>query len=276
MEARMNTATAKPADLAGEAHWNDVYARHTANPPRRWKPSDYNSRCLERMFEDVLATRRVESMLEIGCGDSTWLGYLAKKHGISKVAGLDYAASGADMARRRLADAGVSGDIFCQDMFTADAGDVGQYDLVYSLGVVEHFSDLEGAIEAIYRFVKPGGMLLCEVPNLPSIHGLLSWLYQPKVLKKHQALTLGRLRKAFAALEIDGIRASRLGLFSMDLVAWGIEPRFPALDRHLLPLVFSLRRRSDRILNRFNSFRGVPMLAPFLYAMGEKPASKAA
>jgi hypothetical protein len=62
----------------------------------------------------------------------------------------------------------------------------------------------------------------------------------------------------------------------MDLVAWGIEPRFPALDRHLLPLVFSLRRRSDRILNRFNSFRGVPMLAPFLYAMGEKPASKAA
>jgi SAM-dependent methyltransferase len=218
----------------------------------------------------------VQSMLEIGCGDSTWLAYLAKKHSIGTVAGLDYAPSGAEMARKRLAEAGVEGTIFCEDMFTADVGDVGQYDLVYALGVVEHFADLRSAIAAIYRFVKPGGIVLCEIPNMPSIHGLLSWLYQPAVLAKHQKLTLGDLREAFESLEIDEVKGERLGLFSMDMVAWGIEPRFPEWDEHLLPVVFSLRKRSDRFLNRLNSFRGLPMLAPFLYAAGKKPVQSAA
>ncbi len=107
-------------DLAGKVHWENVYSKHGA-AHKRWKPWDYNSRCLERMFQDVLARQPVQSMLEIGCGDSTWLAYLAKKHSIATVAGLDYAPSGAEMARRRL---------FCQDMFTAVTSEVGQYDLV--------------------------------------------------------------------------------------------------------------------------------------------------
>ncbi len=269
------SSDAPPQDLAGKSHWENVYAKHAA-PIKRWKPWDYNSRCLDRMFDDVLGRQPVKSMLEIGCGDSTWLAYLAKKHSIPAVAGLDYSPSGAEMARRRLADTGVDGRIFCEDMFTADAEQVGQYDLVYALGVVEHFSDLRGAIAAIYRFVKPGGIVLCEVPNMPSIHGLLSWLYQPTVLAKHQKLTLNRLRAALQTLQIEEVKGERLGLFSMDMVAWGIEPRFPDFDKHLLPVVFSLRKRSDRFLNRLNSFRGVPILAPFLYASGRKPLHQAA
>lgn len=50
----------------------------------------------------------------------------------------------------------------------------GEFDLVYSLGVIEHFNDTEKAIREHKRVLKPGGTALIVVPNLISPYAL-SW-----------------------------------------------------------------------------------------------------
>ena len=210
------------------------------------------------------------SILEVGCGNSKWLPYLAKKRSLS-VFGLDYSEEGCELVRRLLKAEKIDGTIFCQDMFTAQPSDIGQFDFVYSLGVVEHFSDLKNALSQLMKFVKPGGVLLTEVPNMHSLHGLLVCLYQPELFAKHRLIGKKELHDAHTALGIKEVRSAFLGLFSMGIVAWGIYQRFTWLDKIVLPIVQRLSTICEIVLKKIRSFQGIYLLAPFIYAVGHKP-----
>jgi 2-polyprenyl-3-methyl-5-hydroxy-6-metoxy-1,4-benzoquinol methylase len=257
-------------DLAGQSHWDERYAR--AKPAAAdWKPADYDSLALARVLLDTGKRVRPHTILEVGCGDSRWLPYLARELGVESACGIDYSPVGAELARERLAASGVRGEVHCVDMFHAGAEQVGRYDLVYSLGVVEHFEDTAAAIRAILAFVKPGGTLITEVPNMRSFHGLLSWLYQPAVLRKHKPLTLAQLARAHHGLGLEDIRAVRSGLFSLGIPAWGIEPRFPRLERLVHPVINRCARLTDAVLRRVGVYAGMPFFAPFLFVVARKP-----
>lgn len=219
----------------------------------------------------ALGDLRPQSVLEVGCGNSHWLPYLAKKF-YAKVAGIDYSPVGCRQAEDQLCANGVKGDIHCIDMFSVDCSAIGQFDFVYSLGLVEHFNDLSAVLESLLRFVRPGGTLFTEVPNLISIHGILSKLYQPSVLAKHQLVSLQTLRESYCRLGLECIQGDYVGLFSMNVVAWGVEPRWPSLDRYVLPIARKAVRYSDRLLCKLGVYdRGAKFSAPFIYVSGKKP-----
>jgi len=76
---------------------------------------------------------------------------------------------GAEQTSRR----GVERHGFLRDLFKLTPEEVGQYDfVVIPWDSAEHLTDLVGVIGAISKFVKPGGILLTETPNLRSMHGL--------------------------------------------------------------------------------------------------------
>jgi len=259
-----------PTDLAGKAHWDTVYGSYDPSAiATSWQPESYTVQCLERMLINAINVYKPKTVMEIGAGNSKWLPYLAKKTGV-KVFGLDYSEAGCEMARQRLQQEGVEGEIFCADLFAATPAEIGQFDLVFSLGVVEHFDDLENATANILKFVAPGGQLLTEVPNLKSVHGLLSWLYQPKQLAKHQVLTKSKLLKTYRALGLENIEAKHLGLMSFDIVAWGYNQRFPRLDKIVIPVVRCINSITEHLLQKINKYRGFAPIAPFLYAIGTK------
>jgi SAM-dependent methyltransferase len=260
------------SDLASPEHWTARYEMRGQAVAPGWKPCDYLSRATERILKRGLARKQPASILEVGCGDSTWLPYLAKRTG-AQVAGIDYSEVGCRLAKARLDAEGVAGEIYFQDIFSADPAQVGQYDFVYSLGVVEHFADLESILAAISQFTRPGGIVVSEAPNLRSIHGLLSWIWQPAVLARHVLLSKRRLVQAYQNLGFKGIESGYCGVFSLGIVAWGLEPRWPALERRMLPAIRGGVRTTERILSRLGGYEaGTPALAPFLYVIGQKPA----
>ena len=259
--------------LTSEADWDLRYRGPV--PSGSWTPSDYNSRAIEHGLARILSRARPASILEVGCGNSSWLPYLAAKCGATAT-GLDFSSIGCEQARSRLLAANVRGRVFCRDIFCTSLDDIGgPFDFVYSLGFVEHFTDLGDVVKRLASFVAPGGWLFTEVPNLRSIHGLLSKLYQPAVLAKHVVLSVEDLLLAHRAAGLEQTCGGRLGLFSMNVVAWGIEPRFPALDPVLRRIAIWSVRQSDRILNRVGGFDSGPAWgAPFLYAAGCRPGTK--
>jgi SAM-dependent methyltransferase len=256
-------------DIAGKEHWDNVYQTKDRGLVE-WAPSIHGEDAIEHALVKEIERLRSRTLLEVGCGDSRWLPYLARKTGAS-VAGIDYSEEGCEMARRRLEAEKVEGRVVCADVLKVEPVTVGQFDFVFSLGLVEHFSDLEGILAALLKFVRPGGALFTEVPSLRSVHGLMMWLWQPKLLDKHEMISRRKMASAYEGLGLQDVHAQYLGLFSIGIVSWEIYPRWPRLVPLVVPHVYDFHRRLDPLLRRLGRFNGIAPLAPYVYAVGRKP-----
>jgi SAM-dependent methyltransferase len=256
-------------DLAGLNHWDGVY-QAIAPSDVAWEPADYGSIVLARALLKEIRRVNAKSVLEVGCGNSIWLPYVGRKTK-AEVAGLDYSEAGCELARRQLAAQGVSGRIFCGDLFQTDPGKVGHYDFVYSLGMVEHFTNTGEVLSKLAELLKPGGVLFTEVPNLKSIHGIMSWIWQPELLAKHKPLGKQDLIREYTELGFDGIEGNYAGAFSLDIVAWQLYPRWPGLVDKLVPKIMRIRNTVDYRLRKRGKFGGTAALAPYIYVVGRKP-----
>ena len=257
-------------DLAEKKHWDYVYANLNTNLSIGWQPDDYNSLVLEDILIKSLIDTSTKSILEIGCGNSTWLPYLAKKTK-AKITGIDYSEEGCLLLQKKLALENLDGTVLCNDIFKIPLENIICNDFVYSLGVVEHFIDLKEVVSQFSKFVEQGGRLFTEVPNLFSIHGILCWIYQPALLKKHKLVTKNQLMKAYKANGFTEIKCHYAGLFSMSIVAWGIYQRFPKLSKFIDPFIMKVNKFIDRVLRKSKIYKGIPFFAPYIYIIGEKP-----
>jgi SAM-dependent methyltransferase len=68
--------------------------------------------------------------------------------------------------------------------------DIGQFDLVYSLGLIEHFSDFADAVAAHARLVKPSGVLVLGVPNYRGLNGWVATRLRPRMMKSLEPETM--------------------------------------------------------------------------------------
>lgn len=257
-------------DLADVKHWDEIYRNSHSVSSRRY-PKGYEELTLEHVLLREISRCDAKSLLEVGCGNSFWLPYLATKTG-AIVSGVDYSEEGCKLARQHLAAGGVPGRVFCADLFQANRDEIGQHDFVFSLGVVEHFTDLNGVLSKLLEFVNPGGVLFTEVPNILSIHGALSWIWQPQLLAKHKLVSRRHLVNAYKLLGMENIRAGYFGLFSLNIVAWEVYPRWPGLVPVVAPLVRRINSYLNYLLCRTGKFRGISPLAPFLCVVGHKSA----
>lgn len=69
-------------------------------------------------------------------------------------------------------------------------------DLVISMGVLEHFTDSAEVMRAFSRYLKPGGLLLTTVPNMPGITGVLQKTFYKPVYDIHVPLSLRHIHEA--------------------------------------------------------------------------------
>jgi SAM-dependent methyltransferase len=160
---------------------------------------------LDRVFAKYLAGRSVRSILEVGCGSSRWLPYFARQLGLC-VHGIDYSPKGITNARANLESNGVDGELIEADFFSqADTGRP-RVDAVFSLGLLEHFSDPVVALATMTRFLNPGGTVVSLMPNIPG--RILNWSCR---------LNPG-LESFYCSLDVEGWRRvhERCGLEVLD------------------------------------------------------------
>lgn len=250
-------------------YWDGLY-RRLPSSARTWKPRSYDERLLARALSRAVRTTHARSILEVGCGHSRLLAWLGQMSGAA-ITGMDYAPHGCRLAERLLADAGVTGRILCADLFAPPTAELQRHDLVYSLGLVEHFSDTTATLRQLAQLVAPGGMLLTVVPNLASLHGWMVRHWQPAIARKHLTLRPNTMIAACRAIGLSDVRAHYLGTFSLDVVAWETQPQHPRLARAMMPVIRRLNGLCDRALRLSGRWRGTPSLAPFLAVSARLP-----
>ena len=124
--------------LTDRRYWEHVWTDKSARDwgDLRWVDAFYRTRVFDRIARSRLGSAPGRRFLELGCGTGKWLIYFHKRFDYA-VTGCDYAETSRLMAKRNLAAAGVEGTVLQGDLFAL----TGQYDVVFSTGLIEHFDD---------------------------------------------------------------------------------------------------------------------------------------
>ena len=164
-------------------------------------------------------------VLEVGCGRSRWLPYLAL-HRRGDVSGLDNEAFASELARANLSGAGASGHIICGDAFDLEGRRdlVGRFDLVYSMGLLEHFGDVVDRISTLARYLRPGGRMITTVPNMRGFNWLMQRLGSREILEMHVVYDRKRLTRVHESAGLTTLAAGYVGFFDGHLSAAGGAP----------------------------------------------------
>ncbi len=99
--------------------------------------------------------------------------------------GLDYSDRGCRMLSDRAKREGALVAVYQQDLFEPSEDLIGQFDLIYSLGVVEHFHSLSTVLLAMQRLLARRGRMLTLIPNMAGILGPLTRRYNRHVYEIH-------------------------------------------------------------------------------------------
>jgi SAM-dependent methyltransferase len=190
--------------LTDPAFWDDYWKNVS-----HWQNVDLRQsydRCFARVFQKWLPHRPDWKLIEIGCAPGRWLIYFHQQFGY-QVAGCDSAPEAVAVTRSNVAQAKVPADIVLAD-FMEDQLAARSYDIVLSLGFIEHFSDPWPAIERHVRLAKPGGTLVVEVPNFT---GLNRWFLK---------------QGAHRLLDVHNTRIMHLAFFREIANRFKLDPRF--------------------------------------------------
>lgn len=212
----------KYMDKAGKKYWDSIWdAAPIPDPvdPRIGGLNNYVNREFHRYFQRTFAEfdPKGKRLLEVGCARSAWLPYFAREFGFI-VHGLDYSELGCRQAERALAKLVVPGEIFCADLFAPPLELVEAYDVVVSFGVVEHFEDTRTCIAALAQLLKPGGLLITNIPNMNGLHGFVQRILNRKVFDIHVPLTAVTLAAAHNGTGLTVRRAEYVVVLNLSAI----------------------------------------------------------
>jgi 2-polyprenyl-3-methyl-5-hydroxy-6-metoxy-1,4-benzoquinol methylase len=165
------------------------------------------------------------SVLEIGCAPGKTLAWLAKI-GRCRVAGLDYSERGLGFTRDLFRALAIEGDLRCEGLDVTTFAP-GSFDLVFSVGVIEHFDDPRDIVRQHVALTKPGGLTLVVVPNYGGLYGRIQARFDPANLLLHNLAIM--TPEALVALQpremVSEARAYAAGYLSPWLV--NFDKRWP-------------------------------------------------
>jgi SAM-dependent methyltransferase len=225
--------------LSDQAMWERMYG---ADADERYWPFP-DKRCsayeLDRLYRRHLPRTPGLKMLEMGCGGSKWLPYFYKVFGY-EVAGVDYTEIGCAHAVRNLERIGGHGTILCRDFNELEDDFRGAYDLLMSLGVVEHFAHPDTVLRTFARCLREGGYMITYIPNLNGVMGSLLKRIDRPLYDTHHIFDLEALRGFHRKAGLEIIASTYLELADFSLLP--LE-RYPDLAQKVLKTsIYGLNR----------------------------------
>lgn len=144
---------------------------------------------LSKFFKKYRSKDKKYSVIEFGCGGSSYLPYLNNKYNNLELYGMDKSPNGCNLTVKIIDGGPKSSNIVCSDVLHPPFKS-NKFDIVYSVGLIEHFDDTKEVLEKHVDLLKPGGLLICYIPNIIGFQGnffrflSLKILYKPKLSKK--------------------------------------------------------------------------------------------
>lgn len=164
-------------------YWNKYWS--TIRLPLEYKKTKDNLYLNEilAIFDKYLPQKQGLSILEIGGAPGRYLAYMNRKYKY-KPHCLDYSSIGCEKTKRNFKLLNIKGKVYHIDLFSKNLK-LPLFDVVYSLGFIEHFININSVIEMHLKLVKKDGLLLIGLPNFLGINHFFLKRLNPELLLKH-------------------------------------------------------------------------------------------
>lgn len=241
--------------LTESGFWDEFWKKTTL--PVLPDPGKRYERCYLDLFERHFHPDPARRVFEAGCAPGMWLAWFHQRFGYAPY-GCDTSPRGIALTEENFRLCGVPGKVVACDLFAYRAEK--PFDVVLSIGFIEHFSDPGPVLAKQVELLAPGGVLVLSVPNLT---GLNAWLTRPAFLAAHNQAVMSRrfFEEAAARSGLETLFLDYVGGFEPDLV--GPEPG-ALLRRAVLKGLRLLRGLPGT--GRFNS----PSFSAFLVGLFRK------
>ncbi len=107
-----------------------------------------------------------KEVLDAGCGTGE-MPFLIAKKGAKRIVGIDYSQSAIQEAEKNYHLSNLS--FLCADLQKVK----GTFDVIVSLGTIEHIDDPLAALRRLKKLLKPGGSLIVTCPNWTNPRGYI-------------------------------------------------------------------------------------------------------
>ncbi len=186
--------------------WDDFWKDHKVSKAEAWISSQRDL-VLERSLDRLGPGPK--KVLEVGCGTANNLRHIKNGRPDAECWALDNSPVAVEKARRDFPNA-VVGD--CAATPFAD----GQFDLVFSAGVLEHLPDEAAFAREMRRILRGGGLLVTFVParySLWRLYQLFLWRFRGHEYER--SYTRGELERLFSGAGFEEVEYLGLDPFSL-------------------------------------------------------------
>lgn len=154
-----------------------------------------------------LLPRKVDRVLEIGCGSGETLAWIKSSKGVQHACGVELFEASAATAATKL-DQVVTGNFESMEL----PPDMRDFDAILCLDVLEHFVDPWTAVRRLDALLRPGGVLIASIPNVRYFRVVLDlllrgrWDYQDSGILDRTHLRFFTRRTALELMQCSGLR----------------------------------------------------------------------
>jgi 2-polyprenyl-6-hydroxyphenyl methylase/3-demethylubiquinone-9 3-methyltransferase len=175
--------------LTDEAFW-DAYWRQLRLPIAvdDSQSTPYQREIL-RVFKRFIPDGRGLRALEIGGAPGGYLAYVVRTFG-HEASAIDSSPVGCRKLEENFQLLNIPVSVYCRDVLDGDISDLPRFDLVYSLGLIEHFSDPLPMIRKHVDLARPGGLVVLGLPNFRGIGRPILRLTRPELSSAHNLRTM--------------------------------------------------------------------------------------
>lgn len=173
--------------LTGKEYWEDIYQQNflllNIVSNSRFFQSYYHF-AFQNILSRFIKTPSHQSVIEIGCAPGNYLIKFHRFFGLVPF-GVEYAPKGfyetvQNFQRNGLPEKNIILADFFDEQFQKENCE--KYDIVFSAGFIEHFSDPLDVLKKQFNLIRPGGLLICLIPNVKYIN---EWLTSKDLVALH-------------------------------------------------------------------------------------------
>jgi SAM-dependent methyltransferase len=223
--------------LSKKEHWDSIYKRKSVGKDTNSSRAklkriaififgkyiqNYSDYFLwEVLLNKYLPKTKGVKVLEVGSAPGTTLVRLKQTYGYIPF-GVEYSDDGVVLNRAVFAENNINEDNVIKADFFSE-GFQNQYkdyfDIVLSVGFIEHFKEVEEAINKHVNLLRPGGHLIVIIPNLRGMNRILVDFFHKEVMTIHNTTIMEKttFSSLFNEEELSTLYCGYYGTFNFGL-----------------------------------------------------------
>jgi len=205
-----------PTGVTTKEYWNKYWG---ADKPRypNYDKSGGLFHSYDLLLSDCIPKTRARlgsrplKLVDCGCGEGLILRFVSEQHAGVEAWGIEY-SDAIERARRMGEELGHDFHLVKGDLFeVCRTGSVGPFEMLISLGLIEHFEDPGSVLTQLARIVSPGGCIITVIPNFAGPFDFFWRLFDPANYRHHVRISHSRLLDIHRALGLEDVSSYALG-----------------------------------------------------------------